>query len=812
LPAWGKLVVIKFNGDLHERGFLVNLELGLEGKLPYAGASGALPAAPSLISTLEQWQQQYRCLGLTNRIKPQEIIYGGTIDAVEKLLQLSYKLGEELKNWLESDSFRAIDKLLREELNRHESIRILLRAEDRRLHKLPWHLWDFLERYPQAELAFGTSSFKQVNSPKKVTSQPKVRILAVIGDSQDIDTEADLKLLQALPDTEVALLVEPNRQELNYLLWEKPWDLLFFAGHSQTERSKGRIYLNAEDSLTIEELKYGLNQAIAQGLQIAIFNSCDGLGLANQLEQLQLPQIIVMREPIPDRVAQEFLKNFLGAFASGDSLYFATRIAREKLQGWENRFPCASWLPIIYQNPATIPPSWQNLRGETEGSEGAGETRRGRERVAQFSWLEMRRKLRQLLSRWQWSSLLGIFLVCLLVSNVLLGVRSLGVLQNWESIAFDRLMQWRQSEPPDRRILVVTIDEADIAYQQKMGMSMQGSLADEALTQLLQIILPYQPRAIGVDIYHDRPFSPSLANLIARTPQLIGVCQAHNPVSDSISIKPASNLAITQVGFSDFPYDPDNVIRRQFLGMTPDQFCQTDRSFSLQLALAYLQEYPRQMTSEGLKIGDVLLKKLTTNAGGYQLPETETQGYQILINYRSSPPATIPLREILSYLNNQQIEQMVRDRVVLVGIDLPNQDRHDTPFSHNRLSLRLPGVLVHAHQVSQIISAVIDKRKLLHWLPEWLESGWILLWSFVAGTIFYCGNLIYNRWQKCIYLLTTVATASISLHLCCYLILCQGIWIPSVPAILAFALTAVAIAYNPLTINIKKKIPKINKI
>jgi hypothetical protein len=43
------------------------------------------------------------------------------------------------------------------------------------------------------------------------------------------------------------------------------------------------------------------------------------LGLAKHLASLHIPKIIVMREPVPDLVAQEFLKNFLTAFASGKS-------------------------------------------------------------------------------------------------------------------------------------------------------------------------------------------------------------------------------------------------------------------------------------------------------------------------------------------------------------------------------------------------------------------------------------------------------------------------------------------------------------
>lgn len=99
------------------------------------------------------------------------------------------------------------------------------------------------------------------------------------------------------------------------------------------------------------------------GLQVAIFNSCQGLGLARDLADLHLPVTIVMREPVRNRVAQEFLKYFLTAYARDrKTLYLAVREARERLQGLEKKFPGASWLPVIYQNIAARPPTWNELQ------------------------------------------------------------------------------------------------------------------------------------------------------------------------------------------------------------------------------------------------------------------------------------------------------------------------------------------------------------------------------------------------------------------------------------------------------------------
>ncbi len=191
----------------------------------------------------------------------------------------------------------------------------------------------------------------------------KIRILIILGDSTGINVKADEQLLQKYcGDAEIVTLVEPLRQKLNnYLQDEIGWDILFFSGHSQTQGTQGQIFLNHHDSLTMAELRDTLLPAIAKRLQLAIFNSCDGLGIASELESLQIPQVIVMREPVPDKVAQEFLKHFLKSFTGGSSLCISVGYARQQLQRLESQFPCASWLPVIVQNQLEVPPTWQSL-------------------------------------------------------------------------------------------------------------------------------------------------------------------------------------------------------------------------------------------------------------------------------------------------------------------------------------------------------------------------------------------------------------------------------------------------------------------
>ncbi|ARV61004.1 hypothetical protein BZZ01_22400 [Nostocales cyanobacterium HT-58-2] len=338
---------------------------------------GSLPAAPSLVEICINWQLIYKNICGRQQLRSQlieeddelEIDEGGITNvSVVNLDTVSQKVQEQINHWLQSCEFLNIERQLRSQLHPAEEIRVIIETNDSLVRRLPWHRWDFFNDYPKAGMALSQLEYKRREPSQLKLPKNKVRILAVLGNSQGIDLEREIKFLNSLEGAEIVFLVNPSRQEFNTLLWQNPgWDILFFAGHSHTEGTTGRIYINENqknNSLTIEQLEEALKAAIDNGLQLAIFNSCDGLGLASALEKLNIPTVIVMRESVPNLVAQEFFKYFLEAFAvERHSLYLAVQQARRKLQGVEDDFPGASWLPVICQNPAVEPPNWLNLGG-----------------------------------------------------------------------------------------------------------------------------------------------------------------------------------------------------------------------------------------------------------------------------------------------------------------------------------------------------------------------------------------------------------------------------------------------------------------
>ena len=364
-----KVVVLKLDGNLHQ-GFRVTLEIGTEGSCPDIDLLGNLPPDSELLALCKNhWLCKYRRVGNplsldkqshNYRIKRKNITYGIPVQKqIQECQESAQKLCNQFNSWLRTESFRDIDNCLREQSNPNESLRLIIRTEDINVQKLPWQEWNFIQRYSQAEVSFSFNSFNYIPPPLSLCHKPKIRILAILGYGSGLNLNLDRRFLKALPNVESVFLEEPQLEEVNQQLWDKPWDIVFFAGHSETRNNQGVVYLNKKDCINLEQLKFALNQAVKKGLKLAIFNSCDGLGLAQQLNKL--PYLIVMRELVPDKVAQEFLKHFLKAFAMGMSLGTAVRQAKEKLYVLESSFPCASWLPTIFQHPTAPSLTWKNL-------------------------------------------------------------------------------------------------------------------------------------------------------------------------------------------------------------------------------------------------------------------------------------------------------------------------------------------------------------------------------------------------------------------------------------------------------------------
>jgi CHASE2 domain-containing sensor protein len=782
LGAASYLVVLNLGTGSWQQGFAtVTAQLWEEDHAAPMQFTGSLPAAPQLATLYQKWRSLYESLyaHLNWRRQPEQSAADEfeldefELDEAEPTYfsQAEFDaccqdLQQQMNQWLNSDSFRPIERHLRTRLSPTHEIRLMIVAHDISILRLPWSLWDFLVDYPQAEIALSPPEYARSLQTSARPAANKVRILAIVGNAEGIDVEADQAFLRQLPHTDITWLIEPKSQQVNEQLWKTGYDILFFAGHTSsganTLSESGYIDLNATERLSIEQLKYGLRTAISQGLKLAIFNSCDGLGLARALAELYLPQVIVMREPVPDRVAQAFLKYFLTSFTAGESLYLSVRSAREQLQAIETEFPCATWLPVICQNPAERPPRWQDWCGKPR---------------------------RPLPSRKEWRVLL---LSSLAIAAGICGLRWLGGLQPIELWAFDRLMQLRPVEAPDDRLLVVKITESDIRNQD--AGPREASLSDRTLDQLLSKLEQQQPLAIGLDLYRDfAATQPTLANRLRTSDRLIAICKRLDVEHDPDGIVPPPEVPPDRVGFSDFVQDLDRTVRRQILFVSAKSTspCSTPYSLSTQLTLRYLHAQgidPSFTPSGDFKFNQTIIPRIASRTSGYQ--GIDARGNQILLNYRAAPTveAIAPQVTVTQVLNGDINPDAIKNRIILIGVAVPNRGDYWITSYGNAIEQRLPGVLIHAHMISQLLSAVLDRRPLLWTWSSESEIIWITLWALT-------GSAISWRFRQIIIFGIILGAATMILIVSCFVILIQGGWIPLVPSAIALVLSGGAVSY-----------------
>jgi hypothetical protein len=373
------------------------------------------PLPQSLAEKFTLWQQ---CVGAK---ADRKVIKEANAAGVFNLAQLTDELKIELNQWLGEggwiDEYGVTDSRVEMMLERlrlyltiKDEVQIIIQTEDQNLRGLPWQEWDALASYTSkgVEVAIGATNFQRIRQKKSSQMRATARILVVFGD-QNLGFEAEQKFIENLRQygAEPVILKQPTRLELETSLKDpQGWHIFFFAGHSESDTDKqfGRFQINAIDDeqgvIEIMELRDLLGAAIENKLQLAIFNSCDGLGLANQLTQLSLPYCIVMREMVESAVARELLRHFLAAFVQDRSLFASMNVARRQLD--LQFLPGTSWLPVIVANPLAPELTWNRLFSER--------------RLA-----------------WQWELLLGIVAVGLLVC---LPVSMYIEFHGWDAVIF----------------------------------------------------------------------------------------------------------------------------------------------------------------------------------------------------------------------------------------------------------------------------------------------------------------------------------------------------------------------------------------
>ena len=379
----------------------------------------------------------------------------------------------------------------------------------------------------------------------------------------------------------------------------------------------------------------------------------------------------------------------------------------------------------------------------------------------------------------------------ILITGLVLVVRQFGGLETLEIGAFDMMTRWRPDAPPDDRLLVVGVTEADIQAAKKWPLS------DEEVAAALGKLSAHQPAAIGLDLYRNFVLEPGHTDLVQQLQAENIIAIQKLPDADSLGVPPPNSVPPERVGFNDMVVDPDGTIRRNLLSFQIEPGV-TYSSFALRLALLYLQRSGISPQSHPnhpgqIRLGKAVFSPLQANSGGYQT--IENKGYQILLNYRSrdNGAKTITLSQLLT---GDFDPNWVKGKIVLIGTTAPSgKDLFFTPYSRtDREKAHTPGVILHAQMVSQLLTAAADSpqgvllpaRGLFWFWPEWLELLWVVGWGLMGVLVVFARVQPLTLGIAICALAVAIAGISFGLFL-------LGGWVPVVAPLLAFMANSSAV-------------------
>ena len=382
------------------------------------------------------------------------------------------------------------------------------------------------------------------------------------------------------------------------------------------------------------------------------------------------------------------------------------------------------------------------------------------------------------------------FLTSVFVACLVAGMRSLAVFQSWELAAFDFLMRHRPLETPDSRLLIIGVTEKDLN-------TYGYPLPDTVLARLLTKIQQNRPSAIGLDIVRDLPVPQNdlsghrLLNLQFRNnSKLIPVCAFNTNPAEAIAPPPASPNR--QLGFvdlyNDLQYQKGDKVRRYLLSRSINhsfETCPTSYSFVWQLVYLYLEDrgVAIDTVDNNWRFGSLVIERLQQQSAGYQ--NIDSRGNQILLNYRNTADSRsiarqISVGEILDSTKKLNPD-LIKNKIILIGVTAPSiPDRHDTPYGE------MKGIEIHAHAISQIISAVENARPLIEWLPSWQDTVLIWVWSFAGGLIVWRVQIRFYR-----NIATGISIAT--LYSFYWILFVWGLWLPLVPSAIALLTTVTSL-------------------
>jgi CHASE2 domain-containing sensor protein len=371
-----------------------------------------------------------------------------------------------------------------------------------------------------------------------------------------------------------------------------------------------------------------------------------------------------------------------------------------------------------------------------------------------------------------------------------IGLRANGASKQWDLLALDLLLRMRPAESIDDRIIIVTIDETDLANS-PVGVAApkenRNSIADRTLAQAIDRIAAAKASVIGVDLIRDGAIDP----------QLIAAYQHHKYVVGLAKILPPDELAAPRglppdrIGFGDYEPDLDGAVRRATLAVFKKDRSALDLpkySFAFQIARLHQQQHRNkiQIDADRLSLGKHSVYPLENSSG-----LDRSKYFDVIINYRHTYPAfkTIKLADLLAGKAPN-----LEHKIVLIGYTATTkQDFVNTHVIRNpEINGNIYGVEYHAQIVSQLITTALDERNSIQLVPIWGEYLWIIIATSGIGLAIVKVRFDTTFWQ----ILSIGLGYFVSIIFSIYLLFLAGWWLS-----IGFTFSAILIFYLPILIS-----------
>ena len=339
---------------------------------------------PILEQLYEDWRRVYLSFyksELRGRVVDDGTMAPQPVDWHAKVVQAEAALMYEFHRWLRSRELFEI----REQIAQNRSIasqteskiEVFLTCTPLELARLPWEAWEIASQ-SSIRISRTPSNIQKAGNTQK-QHRNKTRVLMIIGQDEHLNFQEEIKAVAALnkqldirfvgwqQKQEQSQTIEQLKTEIRDALTDSEgWDILLFAGHSNEQQLLGgQIAIAPNASISIQEIARDLEIAQQRGLKFALFNSCNGLNIAETLIDLGLSQVAIMREAVHNRVAQEFLVQFLQHLAQYKDVHDCLLAACDTLKVKQNlTYPSAYLIPTLFRHPGAelfrlYPRGWQ---------------------------------------------------------------------------------------------------------------------------------------------------------------------------------------------------------------------------------------------------------------------------------------------------------------------------------------------------------------------------------------------------------------------------------------------------------------------